>query len=156
MEPHFSTIMSSSPSRCHEVAVSLPICSSFLPFHHFFFNLKISMLLSASLIPSTIVTEGFDKAIIPTEALKCGPFTLMPFKLQASMKLYRILSLSHLGDQILARWPGCHRTCTWLKVSGGRGLYLSRMRIMESWLCPFAHLEALGRTRDLESSDFCI
>jgi hypothetical protein len=44
-----------------------------------FFKLKISALLSASLVPITIVTEDFDKTNISTETLKVQPLDLMAF-----------------------------------------------------------------------------
>ena len=63
-----------------EVARSFLIDYSFLPCHYFlfvfFFYLKISTLLSTSLGPITIVTEGFDKAVISTESLIGWPLTL--------------------------------------------------------------------------------
>lgn len=67
------------------------------------------MLLSASLVPITIVTEDFDKAVILTEALK-GQAQSCALQLQSSMRLSRILSISDLnplpGDQALSWWPG--------------------------------------------------
>lgn len=37
------------------------------------------MLLSTSLVPITIVTEGFDKAVILTDALKGQSLTIVAF-----------------------------------------------------------------------------
>lgn len=81
------------------------LCPSPLSFLIPFLNPKMSMLLSASLVPITIVTEDFDKAVILTEALK-GQAQSCALQLQSSMRLSRILSISDLnplpGDQALS------------------------------------------------------
>lgn len=63
------------------------------------------------------------------------------------------------GNQILTCVPRAYRrTCTWPKVT----IHVVEVsstpgwrRIMKSWLYNFAHLEALERTQNLESSIFC-
>lgn len=70
----FLEFMPFSPSWCQGMAIDFLINYSLLSPHHFLFfvNLKISMLLSASLVCVTIVTAGFYKHIISSETLKAA------------------------------------------------------------------------------------
>lgn len=61
------------------------------------------MLLSASLVPITIVTEDCDKAVILTEALK-GQAQSYALQLQSSMRLFRILIISDLNLLMASAW----------------------------------------------------
>lgn len=103
----FPTFMPFSPYWCQGMAVAFLINYSLLSPHCFLFfvNLKISMLLSASLVYVTIVTEGFDKHSVSSETLKGWSLSLWP---SAPVQKGTFFNLEHLWHDKVCEYMHNH------------------------------------------------
>lgn len=106
----------------------------------------MSVLLSASLVPITIVTEDLDKAVILTEALRG----------QAQPCALQLQNPEHFRPKSAPWWPGIglvaragpgitHDQRSVAPV--GESLPFQRRRKMKTWLCICTHLKASERTQ---------
>lgn len=103
----FPAFMPFSPYWCQGKAIAFLIKYSLLSPHHFLFfvNLKISMLLSASLVWVTIVTADFDKRIISSEAPKGCFLSLWS---SAFVQTETFYNLEHLRPDQVWECPNNH------------------------------------------------